>query len=147
MATPVLCVSSACKFRVKDDDTSCPNQSCSSQKLPGSFSANQEFNVLVSFSDHTGGLDGVVLAGSVAEEIFQHSVNHKLIPSLYICIYACPQVQEFVTMTSEQRTELKVQLLLERFKVIIRTQVSEICVCSVIEHINIRPDNSYAHTI
>ena len=67
--------SSSCKFRVKEDGTTCPNQSCSSQKLPGTFSANKEFNVLVSFSDHTGSVDGVVLAGSVAEELFQHSVS------------------------------------------------------------------------
>jgi len=35
------------------------------------------------------------------------------------------QVHDFVNMTSEQRTELKVKLLLERFKVIVRSQVSE----------------------
>ena len=56
--------SSSCKFRVKEDSTTCSNQSCSSQKLPGTFSFHQEFNVLVSFSDHTGSVDGVVLAGS-----------------------------------------------------------------------------------
>ena len=33
------------------------------------------------------------------------------------------QVHDFVTMTTEQRTELKVRLLLERFKVIIKSQV------------------------
>ena len=67
--------SSACKFRVKEDSTTCPNQSCSSQTLPGTFSVNQELNVLVSFSDHTSSVDGVVLAGSIAEEILQHSVS------------------------------------------------------------------------
>ena len=67
--------SSTCKFRVKEDSLTCPNQSCSSQKLPGTFRSNEEFNVLVSFADHTGSTDGVVLAGAVAEEIFQHSVS------------------------------------------------------------------------
>jgi len=70
-----------CKFRVKEDATSCPNQSCTSHQL-GSFSANMEFNVLVSLCDHTGSLDGVVLAGSVAEDILQCSV------SVYVCVCA-----------------------------------------------------------
>ena len=74
--------SSTCKFRVKEDSTSCPNQSCSSQTLPGTFSVIQELNVLVSFSDHTGSVDGVVLAGSVAEEVLQHSVSRYTLTSL-----------------------------------------------------------------
>ena len=39
------------------------------------------------------------------------------------------QVHDFVAMTAEQRTELKVRLLLERFKVVIKSQVSYVCVC------------------
>ncbi|XP_065899552.1 meiosis-specific with OB domain-containing protein-like [Dysidea avara] len=94
---------STCKFRVKDDSTSCPNQSCTSHQL-GSFSVNMEFNVLVSFCDHTGSVDGVVLAGSVAEDILQCSVH------------------EFITLNVERRTEMKARLLLERFKVVVRSQ-------------------------
>ena len=33
------------------------------------------------------------------------------------------QIHDFVVMTTEQRTELKVRLLLERYKVVIKSQV------------------------
>ena len=78
-----LLYSSTCKFRVKDDSTSCPNQSCTSHQL-GSFSVNMEFNVLVSFCDHTGSVDGVVLAGSVAEDILQCSVSMCVV---FVCVH------------------------------------------------------------
>ena len=92
--------------------------------------------MLVLFSDHTSSVDGVVLAGSVAEEVLQHLVSRYTLTPLsrvnnnilwilltLAIIMTDLQVNDLLGMMTEQRTEVKAWLLLERYKVVLKSQV------------------------
>ena len=54
--------------------TQCQNKACPSI-TSGNFSCEPHYNLLVSLSDYTDGIDGVRLSGQPALEILQHTVS------------------------------------------------------------------------
>ncbi|EDM03880.1 rCG32603 [Rattus norvegicus] len=94
---------SSCGYIVNDASNTCTICSKDSSR---SRSFCLSFDVLVDLTDHTGTLRSCSLSGSVAEETLGCTIN------------------EFLTMTSEQKTKLKWQLLLERSKIYLKLILS-----------------------
>jgi len=74
--------STSCKFRVDDRATQCQNRSCPTA-TSGGFASEPHYNILISLSDYTGGVDGIRLAGQPASDLLQRMVCCCLI-SFYI---------------------------------------------------------------
>ncbi|XP_061563590.1 meiosis-specific with OB domain-containing protein [Cololabis saira] len=91
---------SKCKFQVADNLQTCINQLCLGREQP--FSSTTSFDLLVDFTDHTGTLQSCNLKDSVAEQML-----------------GCT-MEEFTTLTDDQRTALKWRFLLERCKIYVK---------------------------
>ncbi|KAL6084681.1 hypothetical protein STEG23_024747 [Scotinomys teguina] len=90
---------SSCGYIVNEASNTCTVCNKDSSRLKPFFLS---FDVLVDLTDHTGTLHSCSLTGSIAEETLGCTVN------------------EFLAMTSEQKTKLKWQFLLERSKIYIK---------------------------
>nr|XP_021500466.1 meiosis-specific with OB domain-containing protein isoform X1 [Meriones unguiculatus] len=94
---------SSCGYTVNEASSTCKVCNKDSSQFK-SFSLS--FDVLVDLTDHTGTLHSCGLTGSVAEETLGCTAN------------------EFLAMTSEQKTKLKWQFLLERSKIYLKLILS-----------------------
>nr|AAI19086.1 RIKEN cDNA 4930528F23 gene [Mus musculus]AAI19088.1 RIKEN cDNA 4930528F23 gene [Mus musculus]BAB30034.1 unnamed protein product [Mus musculus] len=94
---------SSCGYIVNEASNTCTICNQDSSRLKSFFLS---FDVLVDLTDHTGTLHSCSLSGSIAEETLGCTIN------------------EFLTMTSEQKTKLKWQLLLERSKIYLKLILS-----------------------
>ncbi|XP_008579808.1 PREDICTED: meiosis-specific with OB domain-containing protein isoform X1 [Galeopterus variegatus] len=94
---------SSCGYVVNEASNTCKTCNKDSSELK---SVLPSFNMLVDLTDHTGTLRSCSLAGGVAEETLGCTVN------------------EFLTMTDEQKTALKWQFLLERSKIYLKLVLS-----------------------
>ncbi|XP_047636890.1 meiosis-specific with OB domain-containing protein isoform X6 [Phacochoerus africanus] len=94
---------SGCGSIVNEASSICTTCNRDSSEFKSAFLS---FDMLIDLSDHTGTLHSCSLTGSVAEETLGCMVN------------------EFLTMTDEQRTALKWQLLLERTKIYLKVSLS-----------------------
>lgn len=96
----------SCKVRVDEGSTHCPNKACPSMSSSAPLASEPHYSLLISLSDHTGGLDRVRLSGKPASDLLQRTP------------------QEFLLMGAAEKTELKASLLLERFKVYFKSGIS-----------------------
>ena len=71
--TLTMC-STSCKFRVDEGATYCQNRSCPTVTLDA-FASEPHYSILISLSDHTGGIDGVRLSGQPASDLLQQTVG------------------------------------------------------------------------
>ncbi|XP_076434166.1 meiosis-specific with OB domain-containing protein isoform X5 [Peromyscus maniculatus bairdii] len=94
---------SGCGYIVNEASNTCTICEKDSSKLQSFFLG---FDVLVDLTDHTGTLHSCSLTGSIAEETLGCTIN------------------EFLAMTSEQKTKLKWQFLLERSKIYVKLILS-----------------------
>ncbi|XP_037056692.1 meiosis-specific with OB domain-containing protein isoform X2 [Peromyscus leucopus] len=94
---------SGCGYIVNEASNTCTICDKDSSR-PQSFFLG--FDVLVDLTDHTGTLHSCSLTGSIAEETLGCTIN------------------EFLAMTSEQKTKLKWQFLLERSKIYVKLILS-----------------------
>ncbi|XP_052614949.1 LOW QUALITY PROTEIN: meiosis-specific with OB domain-containing protein [Peromyscus californicus insignis] len=94
---------SSCGYIVNEASNTCTICNKDSSRLK-SFLLS--FDVLVDLTDHTGTLHSCSLTGSIAEETLGCTIN------------------EFLAMTSEQKTKLKWQFLLERSKIYVKLILS-----------------------
>ncbi|XP_059126199.1 meiosis-specific with OB domain-containing protein [Peromyscus eremicus] len=94
---------SSCGYTVNEASNTCTTCDKDSSRLKSFFLG---FDVLVDLTDHTGTLHSCSLTGSIAEETLGCTVN------------------EFLAMTSEQKTKLKWQFLLERSKIYVKLILS-----------------------
>ncbi|XP_026899401.1 meiosis-specific with OB domain-containing protein isoform X2 [Acinonyx jubatus] len=90
---------SGCGYVMKEASGTCPTCHRDSLELKSVFVS---FHLLIDVTDHTGTLHACSLTGGVAEETLGCTVN------------------EFLTMTDEQKTALKWQFLLERSKLYLK---------------------------
>ncbi|XP_047695089.1 meiosis-specific with OB domain-containing protein isoform X1 [Prionailurus viverrinus] len=90
---------SGCGYVMKEASGTCPTCHRDSLELKSVFLS---FHLLIDVTDHTGTLHACSLTGGVAEETLGCTVN------------------EFLTMTDEQKTALKWQFLLERSKLYLK---------------------------
>ncbi|XP_060030078.1 meiosis-specific with OB domain-containing protein [Erinaceus europaeus] len=90
---------SGCGYTVKEASSICPTCNNNSSDFKRVFPS---FDMLVDLTDHTGTLHSCSLTGNVAEETLGCSVN------------------QFLSMTDEQKTTLKWQFLLERSKIYLK---------------------------
>ncbi|GAB1300687.1 Meiosis-specific with OB domain-containing protein [Apodemus speciosus] len=90
---------SSCGYIVNEASNTCTICNQDSSRFKSFFLS---FDVLVDLTDHTGTLHSCSLSGSIAEETLGCTIN------------------EFLAMTSEQKTKLKWQLLLERSKIYLK---------------------------
>ncbi|GAB5583213.1 meiosis-specific with OB domain-containing protein isoform X1 [Prionailurus iriomotensis] len=91
---------SGCGYVMKEASGTCPTCHRDSLELKSVFLS---FHLLIDVTDHTGTLHACSLTGGVAEETLGCTVN------------------EFLTMTDEQKTALKWQFLLERSKLYLKS--------------------------
>ncbi|XP_030611316.1 meiosis-specific with OB domain-containing protein isoform X2 [Archocentrus centrarchus] len=91
---------SRCKFLVTEDFSSCTNQLCPGKDQ--TFSATTGFDLLVDFTDHTGTLHACNLKSPVAEKTL-----------------GCT-IEEFSSLTDDERTAMKWKFLLERCKIYVK---------------------------
>uniref|UniRef100_A0A665WS49 Methionine sulfoxide reductase B1b n=1 Tax=Echeneis naucrates TaxID=173247 RepID=A0A665WS49_ECHNA len=91
---------SRCKFQANEDAQSCPNQLCPGKDQ--ALSATTGFYLLVDFTDHTGTLQACTLRSPVAENTLGCTVN------------------EFTSLTDDERTAMKWKFLLERCKIYVK---------------------------
>ncbi|XP_029327539.1 meiosis-specific with OB domain-containing protein isoform X2 [Mus caroli] len=94
---------SSCGYIVNEASDTCTICNQDSSRFKSFFLS---FDVLVDLTDHTGTLHSCSLSGSIAEETLGCTIN------------------EFLAMTSEQKTKLKWQLLLERSKIYLKLILS-----------------------
>ncbi|XP_029413611.1 meiosis-specific with OB domain-containing protein isoform X3 [Nannospalax galili] len=94
---------SSCGYIVNEASNTC---TICNKNAPRFKSASLSFDMLVDLTDHTGTLHSCSLTGSVAEKTLGYTVN------------------EFLAMTSEQKTTLKWQFLLERSKIYLKLILS-----------------------
>nr|XP_006971705.2 meiosis-specific with OB domain-containing protein isoform X1 [Peromyscus maniculatus bairdii]XP_015860694.2 meiosis-specific with OB domain-containing protein isoform X1 [Peromyscus maniculatus bairdii]XP_015860699.2 meiosis-specific with OB domain-containing protein isoform X1 [Peromyscus maniculatus bairdii]XP_042139767.1 meiosis-specific with OB domain-containing protein isoform X1 [Peromyscus maniculatus bairdii] len=94
---------SGCGYIVNEASNTCTICEKDSSKLQSFFLG---FDVLVDLTDHTGTLHSCSLTGSIAEGTLGCTIN------------------EFLAMTSEQKTKLKWQFLLERSKIYVKLILS-----------------------
>lgn len=94
---------SGCGYIVNEASNTCTICDKDSSRLQSFFLG---FDVLVDLTDHTGTLHSCSLTGSIAEETLGCTIN------------------EFLAMTSEQKTKLKWQFLLERSKIYVKLILS-----------------------
>ncbi|XP_051023702.1 meiosis-specific with OB domain-containing protein [Acomys russatus] len=94
---------SSCGYIVNEASNTCTICNKDSSRFKSFFLS---FDVLVDLTDHTGTLHSCSLTGSVAEETLGCTTN------------------EFLVMTSEQKTKLKWQFLLERSKIYLKLILS-----------------------
>ena len=66
--------SPSCKFRVNEGATHCQNRTCPTV-TSGGFASEPHYSILISLSDHTGGIDGVRLSGQPASDLLQQTVG------------------------------------------------------------------------
>ncbi|ERE68724.1 Nucleic acid-binding, OB-fold-like containing protein [Cricetulus griseus] len=92
-----------CGYIVNEASNTCTICNKDSSRLKPFFLS---FDVLVDLTDHTGTLHSCSLTGSIAEETLGCTIN------------------EFLAMTSEQKTKLKWQFLLERSKIYLKLILS-----------------------
>ncbi|XP_042827928.1 meiosis-specific with OB domain-containing protein isoform X2 [Panthera tigris] len=97
--TVVRCRCSGCGYVMKEASGPCTACHRDSLELKSAF---RSFHLLIDVTDHTGTLHACSLTGGVAEETLGCTVN------------------EFLTMTDEQKTALKWQFLLERSKLYLK---------------------------
>nr|XP_060504037.1 meiosis-specific with OB domain-containing protein isoform X2 [Panthera onca] len=97
--TVVRCQCSGCGYVMKEASGPCTACHRDSLELKSAF---RSFHLLIDVTDHTGTLHACSLTGGVAEETLGCTVN------------------EFLTMTDEQKTALKWQFLLERSKLYLK---------------------------
>ncbi|XP_038592323.1 meiosis-specific with OB domain-containing protein [Micropterus salmoides] len=91
---------SRCKFQVTEDMQGCINQLCPGRDQV--FSTNTGFDLLVDFTDHTGTLHACSLRSPVAEKTL-----------------GCT-MEEFTSLTDDERTAMKWKFLLERCKIYVK---------------------------
>ncbi|XP_015860694.3 meiosis-specific with OB domain-containing protein isoform X3 [Peromyscus maniculatus bairdii] len=94
---------SGCGYIVNEASNTCTICDKDSSRLQSFFLG---FDVLVDLTDHTGTLHSCSLTGSIAEGTLGCTIN------------------EFLAMTSEQKTKLKWQFLLERSKIYVKLILS-----------------------
>ncbi|XP_036053859.1 meiosis-specific with OB domain-containing protein [Onychomys torridus] len=94
---------SSCGYIVNEASNTCAICNKDSSRLKSFFLS---FDVLVDLTDHTGTLHSCSLTGSIAEKTLGCTIN------------------EFLAMTSEQKTKLKWQFLLERSKIYVKLILS-----------------------
>ncbi|XP_028616673.1 meiosis-specific with OB domain-containing protein isoform X3 [Grammomys surdaster] len=90
---------SSCGYIVNEASNTCTICNKDSSRFKSFFLS---FDVLVDLTDHTGTLHSCSLSGNIAEETLGCTIS------------------EFLAMTSEQKTKLKWQLLLERSKIYLK---------------------------
>ncbi|XP_034362099.1 meiosis-specific with OB domain-containing protein isoform X1 [Arvicanthis niloticus] len=94
---------SSCGYIVNEASNTCTVCNKDSSRFKSFFLS---FDMLVDLTDHTGTLHSCSLSGNIAEETLGCTIN------------------EFLAMTSEQKTKLKWQLLLERSKIYLKLILS-----------------------
>ncbi|CAI8049536.1 Meiosis-specific with OB domain-containing protein [Geodia barretti] len=97
-----------CKMKAQQSSRQCTNASCPSLSSSSSslFATEAQFSLPLALADHTGGLEGVRLAGKAASDLLQ------LTPG------------EFLEGTHpEDKMALKLRLQLERFKIYFKSGV------------------------
>ena len=62
----------SCHFKVEKEAIQCTNKNCTGMN----FSMELHYNLLISLSDHTGGVNGVRLQGQAACDLLKCTVSH-----------------------------------------------------------------------
>ena len=61
-----------------EGSTHCPNKACPSVSSSAPLASEPHYSLLISLSDHTGGLDRVRLSGKPASDLLQRTVSHRV---------------------------------------------------------------------
>lgn len=67
----ILPYSDSCHFKVDKEATLCSNKNCTGLN----FSSELHYNIMISLSDHTGGVSGVRLQGKPAVDLLKCTVS------------------------------------------------------------------------
>ena len=68
---PSIQCSDTCHFKVDKEAAECSNKNCTGL----SFSSDLHYNIMISLSDHTGGVSGVRLQGHPARDLLKCTVS------------------------------------------------------------------------
>lgn len=71
LTLPSIQCSDTCHFKVDKEAAECSNKNCTGL----SFSSDLHYNIMISLSDHTGGVSGVRLQGHPARDLLKCTVS------------------------------------------------------------------------